>query len=83
MSSKKSTLYSFSQWCLDHNIEGDIDDLISVKGIEKWTINYIKLRAFNNSDIWMGDDLGIKKVTNDLTSINEEKAIQWRSYLSI
>ncbi|MDU8923590.1 Ada metal-binding domain-containing protein [Pasteurellaceae bacterium LIM206] len=83
MNSKKNTLYLFSQWCLEHNFEKDIDELILVKGIGEWTINYIKLRAFNNSNIWMGSDLGIKKVLKDLKYFDEEKSSPWKSYLSI
>ncbi|NEN75448.1 DNA-3-methyladenine glycosylase 2 family protein [Pelistega sp. NLN82] len=83
MNAKRDTLYLFAQWCLEHDIKEDIDELIAVKGIGKWTINYIKLRAFNHSDIWMGGDLGIKKVIKDFVSFDENKAIPWRSYLTI
>lgn len=83
MKSKKNTLYLFSQWCNENDIKSDINNLIDVKGIGRWTINYIKLRAMNDPDIWMGTDLGIKKVLEKHESLDINMASPWRSYLSI
>lgn len=83
MQSKKNTLFLFSQWCCKNNISSDINDLIKVKGIGKWTIDYIKLRALNDPDIWMGTDLGIKKVLEKHEPLNIDMASPWKSYLSI
>lgn len=83
MQSKKNTLYLFSKWCNENDIKSDINNLINVKGIGKWTIDYIKLRAMNDPDIWMGTDLGIKKVMEKHESLDINMASPWRSYLSI
>lgn len=81
--SKKDTLFAFSQWCCNHNINSHIDSLDQVKGIGPWTINYIKLRVMNASDIWMETDLGIKKALNKFELRDSDAAAPWRSYLSI
>lgn len=83
MQSKKNTLFAFSQWCSNNNIEDNIDDLIALKGIGQWTINYIKLRALNHPNIWMGTDLGIKKIIGRTGAVAIEKAEPWQSYLTL
>jgi AraC family transcriptional regulator, regulatory protein of adaptative response / DNA-3-methyladenine glycosylase II len=81
--SKKNTLFAFSQWCCNYDINSHIDSLSQVKGIGPWTINYIKLRGMNASDIWMETDLGIKKALDKYELRNSDSAAPWRSYLSI
>lgn len=83
--SKINTIYNFSQWCANNEINSlqEADDLISIKGIGKWTIDYIKLRAFNCSDVWMGTDLGIKKLMEKSGELDLRKASPWKSYLTL
>ncbi len=83
MQSKKHTLYLFSQWCCKNDIISNIDNLIKLKGIGKWTIDYIKLSSLNDKDIWMGTDLGIKKVLEKYSVYDIEKASPFKSYLTI
>lgn len=83
MASKKNTLFLFSQWCTEHNIDLEINHLINVKGIGKWTIDYIKLRGMNEPDIWIDTDLGIKKAIEKYALVDTKTASPWRSYLSI
>ncbi|MDG2916224.1 Ada metal-binding domain-containing protein [Bisgaard Taxon 10/6] len=81
--SRKSTLYAFSDWCSKNDIEKNPDDLLSIRGVGKWTVNYIKLRALHDPDVWMGGDLGIKNALTKIGDIDETTASPWRSYLSI
>lgn len=83
MESKKNTLYLFSQWCTEHDLNTETDSLIKVKGIGKWTIEYIKLRGLNESDVWIDSDLGVKKIIEKHEAFDAQAAIPWRSYLSI
>lgn len=83
ITSKRDTLMRFSQWCMTNRLPDNIDDLINIKGIGKWTVNYIKLRAFADPDIWMGSDLGIKQAMQKYGLIDESLATPWKSYLTL
>lgn len=82
MRDKRTTLMEFAQWWLDHP-QPDLQQLLEIKGIGIWTLDYIRLRACNDDDIWMGSDLGIRQSIQKLGSIDENKAAPFRSYLTL
>ncbi|CDH22370.1 hypothetical protein XBKB1_1110007 [Xenorhabdus bovienii str. kraussei Becker Underwood] len=63
--------------------EYDISHILSIKGIGPWTLDYIKLRANKDPNIWMGSDLGIKKAIKKYNNFDHVKSHPWSSYLSI
>lgn len=66
----------------------DINDAVYIKGIGPWTIDNIKLRGFMNQDIWMGKDLIIRKVCEQMalpavTDSFYNRFAPYRSYLTL
>ena len=60
-----------------------LDDWLALKGIGPWTINYVKIRASKDPDIWLAGDAGLNKVLKSLQlAPNFENAKPWRSYLT-
>lgn len=68
------------------NTEDEINRLLNIKGIGKWTAEYIAIRAMNDTDILLDTDYGIKKILYRQNI--EDKSIfdkysPYRSYLTI
>lgn len=59
-----------------------LDELIAIKGIGEWTLNYVRLRGFALPDIYLANDLIVKKMLTKY-GIDAAKAIPWRSYLCL
>lgn len=59
-----------------------LDELIAIKGIGEWTLNYVRLRGFALPDIYLANDLIVKKMLIRF-DIDANKAIPWRSYLCL
>ena len=81
---RKQTLKDFSLFYLSQKAPHDPDEWISINGIGPWTINYAKMRGLSDPNIFLGNDLGIKKALNTSgTTFSPEKASPWQSYLTI
>jgi len=82
-SSRKQTLRNLAQHYITHENPDDPEDWLKLKGIGPWTVDYAQLRGLSNPDVFLGGDLGIKKVLekNNL-DFNPEHASPWRSYLT-
>lgn len=68
------------------NIEEAIIKLLKVKGIGKWTVDYVSMRAMNETDILLDTDYAIKKIlkNKDIKDISIfDKYKPYRSYLTI
>ncbi|CDG22381.1 3-methyladenine DNA glycosylase (fragment) [Xenorhabdus poinarii G6] len=86
VNSKKQTILALARWFMENDPESpdyDINNILSIKGVGPWTLNYIKLRANKDPDIWMGADLGIKKAIKKYDNFDHKNSCPWRSYLSI
>ncbi len=75
---------SFSD-CLNPNAE--IKKIMQIKGIGKWTAEYISMRAMRNTNVLLDTDYAIKKIFN-LYPLLQEKTIQekwnpWKTYITI
>ncbi len=83
--SRKQTLRDLSSW---FHAEENAEDPLSwkpVKGIGPWTIDYARMRGLSEPDVWLGTDLGVKKIIGkspELTAENIQAASPWRSYLT-
>lgn len=59
------------------------DAWLKLKGIGPWTIDYAKMRGLSDPNIWLGGDLGIKKVLSKQTpKLTSQDAAPWQSYLT-
>ena len=82
--SRKDTLKSFSQWFQDADQPEELDQWLGIKGIGNWTVNYVKMRALKEPDIWLDSDAGIARTRATLAKTPDpELAIPWRSYLTL
>lgn len=70
-----------------NNQQHQIDNLLDIKGIGPWTVNYVKMRAAADTDVWLNNDLIIKQQSARLVSegrkLKPELATPWRSYLTL
>lgn len=82
--SRKQTLRNLAQHYLHCESPNDPKQWLSLKGIGPWTVEYAQLRGLGNPDIYLGGDLGIKKMEKTLIHrFNPEQASPWRSYLTL
>ncbi|MCC5852770.1 MAG: DNA-3-methyladenine glycosylase 2 family protein [Alkalimonas sp.] len=57
---------------------------LAIKGIGPWTCHYASLRGLQDSDIWLGGDLGIQKALQQHDdSISHQQLAPWRSYATL
>ncbi|MDU2065492.1 MAG: AlkA N-terminal domain-containing protein [Sporomusaceae bacterium] len=72
-------------FCLDP--EEEIKKLLTIRGIGKWTAQYIAMRALEWPDAFLETDVGVKKALPDYTSKElltiSEGWRPWRSYATI
>jgi AraC family transcriptional regulator of adaptative response / DNA-3-methyladenine glycosylase II len=79
--SRKSTLKQFAKLFCEGN-KPSIEEMLKVKGIGPWTINYIKLRGQSDPDMFLQTDLVVMNKLKAV-SIEPSKAAPWRSYLTL
>lgn len=80
--SRKDTLRRLAAHFLTSQNPDNIDQWLSIKGIGPWTVNYVKLRATNDPDVWLEGDAGVKNALKLLDdSFEPGQAAPWRSYL--
>jgi AraC family transcriptional regulator of adaptative response / DNA-3-methyladenine glycosylase II len=82
--SRKETVRRLAEHFLSADEPDDIDAWLDIKGIGPWTVNYVKLRATKDPDIWLAGDVGLK---NAIKSLGREPDLlrtqPWRSYLTL
>lgn len=81
--SRRDTLQRFAQWYQQHGEQQPVETWLQLKGIGRWTVDYVQMRALGHSDIWLAGDLGIKKAIAQVSEgdvFNHEQLKPWRSY---
>ncbi len=88
---RKDTLRRFAQYFMDNpnmeNNSANIDKWLALKGIGPWTVNYAKLRAAKDPDVWLSGDAGVKNALKKIKQEHPDRNIDinaaspWRSYL--
>ena len=58
------------------------DDIISIKGIGQWTLDYLRMRGERNPDVYLSGDLIVRKTAEQFVVCSEDAA-PWRSYLTL
>lgn len=81
---RRTTLRTLAQHYVTHPNPDDPQAWLALKGIGPWTVNYAKLRGLSDPDVFMGGDLGVKKVLAEhALRLDTERAAPWRSYLTL
>ena len=81
--SRKDTIRRLAEHFMHHPDPSDVDKWLDIKGIGPWTVNYVKIRASKDPNIWLAGDAGInnalKLIDNEL---DIDAAKPWMSYLT-
>ncbi|CAH0528736.1 DNA-3-methyladenine glycosylase 2 family protein [Vibrio hippocampi] len=79
---RKQTLKRFAQYmCQSESL--DIEDWLNIKGIGPWTVNYVRMRAGHDPDVFLDGDLVVKKyLTQHLTNAQANFS-PWGSYATL
>jgi len=79
---RKDTLRRLAEHILQSDQAYDYDAWLALKGIGPWTVNYVKLRAAKDPDVWLAGDAGVKNALKHIDQkLDTEAAQPWRSYL--
>ncbi len=80
---RKDTVRRLAQHFLDSPEPDDVDAWLDLKGIGPWTVNYAKIRATKDPDVWLAGDAGIKNALQLVNkNIDVDRCQPWRSYLT-
>lgn len=86
VNARRETLKRFVKWYSEAGeLADDPEQWLALKGIGPWTVNSAAMRGRGDSDMWIGGDLGIRKVLEALNATDDfipERAAPWRSYLT-
>lgn len=71
-----------------NDTESLVEQLVAIKGIGHWTAQYVAMRALNDPDAFLHNDLVLLKVAKEKMGINNEKELleraqawrPWRAY---
>lgn len=81
--SRKQTLRNLAQHYIDSESPNENEQWLKLKGIGPWTVQYAQLRGLSEPDIFLSDDLGVKKAMVNLKEdFKPEQASPWGSYLT-
>lgn len=58
------------------------EQIINIKGIGRWTCDYVRLRGLSEPDCYLDSDLVVRKVA-EKHQLAPEQASPWRSYLTL
>ena len=86
---RKNAIKSFAQLFLSCQISRhclsyspSYEDMLAVKGVGPWTVDYIKMRGERNPDVYLEGDLILKKMAKRYP-VCASNAAPWRSYLTL
>lgn len=58
------------------------DEILSIKGVGQWTLDYLKMRGERNPDVYLAGDLIVRKMAEKYPVL-PQKAAPWQSYLTL
>ncbi|WP_371194448.1 Ada metal-binding domain-containing protein [Glaciecola sp. SC05] len=83
---RKLALIEFASMMAE-NEDAGFEQWLAIKGIGPWTVNYVRLRASDDTDVWLNTDLIIKQQIAAFAqggqALNDAQAAPWRSYLTL
>ena len=81
--SRKDTIRRLADHFISAEDPENPDHWIDIKGIGPWTVNYVKLRAVKDPDVWLAGDAGLKNAIKELGRTPDlDRTRPWRSYLT-
>lgn len=81
---RKDTITRLAEHFVHAAKPDDVDAWIDIKGIGPWTINYVKMRASKDPDIWLAGDAGLRNALKTITQQPDLDMLRpWRSYLTM
>jgi AraC family transcriptional regulator of adaptative response / DNA-3-methyladenine glycosylase II len=81
--SRKDTIVRLAEHFCSDSDPHNIDNWLTIKGVGPWTVNYVKIRAGKDPDVWLAGDAGVNNALKIMTDIPDlEAARPWRSYLT-
>jgi len=78
---RRETLRRFAQ-LFSENSSPDHSEILALKGVGSWTLDYIKMRGERQPDVYLEGDLIVRKMAA-LHPVEPEQAAPWRSYLTL
>ncbi len=78
---RKEAVRHFARLFINGNMPSH-EDILAIKGVGPWTLDYLEMRGERNPDIYLGGDLIVRKMAQQYP-IAPEKAAPWRSYLTL
>ena len=78
---RKEAVRHFARLFINGNMPSH-EDILAIKGVGPWTLDYLKMRGERNPDVYLGGDLIVRKMAQQYP-IAPEKAAPWRSYLTL
>jgi len=57
-------------------------EILAIKGVGPWTLDYLKMRGERNPDVYLEGDLIVRKMAQ-LYPVEPAQAAPWRSYLTL
>ena len=80
---RKASLRALAAFASEKQLGDDTALLLELKGIGPWTVDYIRMRGLSDPDIFLAQDLGVKKALQGFNFvIDPTAAAPWRSYLT-
>lgn len=79
--SRRETLRAFARAMAD-DAAVEPAALLAIKGIGPWTVDYIRMRGAGHPDVWLENDLLIRRQQETL-KLDAGRAAPWRSYLTL
>ncbi len=88
---RRETIREFSKKVLTKEIkldahqdpEGLRAELLAIKGVGKWTVDYMQLRAMGDTDAFPATDLILKRALDQNKDLDLEEIRPWRSYAAV
>lgn len=78
---RKAAFIAFAQ-CFSEQQHPTPEQLLALKGIGPWTVNYVRLRGLSEPDLLLDTDLIVAKQLKRF-DVEPEKSAPWRSYLTL
>ncbi len=78
---RRASVLALAEFAIENPLD-EPEPMLALPGIGPWTVNYIRMRGCSDPDIFLGDDLGIKKAIRQQVC-RPELAVPWRSYLTL
>ena len=79
---RKDTIHRLAKHFIENDKPAELDEWLGIKGIGPWTVNYVKLRAAKDTDVWLSGDAGVNNALKLVGSnLDPDAASPWRSYL--